>query len=78
MKSVFYERQQCLRKEGVKSISRGCNKVNCRSTYIDLIRGSLQAGVERLYILPVSFDIYGSGYKPTGVEFGLDKVQVVQ
>jgi hypothetical protein len=35
---VYYQR---LRKERVKSISRGYNKVSCQSTYINLIRGSL-------------------------------------
>jgi hypothetical protein len=58
-------------------VSRGCNKVSCQSTYINLIRGSLQAGVERLYIFPVSFNIYGGGYRPTDMESGLDKVWVV-
>jgi hypothetical protein len=48
------------------------------STYINLIRGSLQARVERIYIFPVSFGIYYSGgYEPTDVESSLDKVWVV-
>jgi hypothetical protein len=68
---VFY---QHLRKERVKSMSRGCNKASHQNTYINFIRGSLQVGVERLYILPVSFGIYGGSYKPTDVESSLHKV----
>jgi hypothetical protein len=58
-------------------MSRGCNEVSRRSTYVNLIRGSLQAGVECLYIIPVYFGIYDGGYKPIDVESGLDKIRVV-
>jgi hypothetical protein len=44
------------------------------STYIDLIKGSLEAGVKCFYILLVSFSIYGSHYELADVESGLDNV----
>jgi hypothetical protein len=58
-------------------MTRGCNKVDCRSIYINLIRSSIQAGVEHLYIFRVSLSIYDGGYKPTNMESVLDKVQIV-
>jgi hypothetical protein len=58
-------------------MTRGCDKVNCQCTYINLFQSSLQAGVERLYIILVGPDIYGGGYKLTDMKSGLDKIWVV-
>jgi hypothetical protein len=44
---------------------------------MNLIRSSLQAGVERFYIFLVSFSTYGGSYKLTNVESSLDKVRIV-
>jgi hypothetical protein len=66
-----------MHEERVKIMTRGCNKENCQSTYINLIQSSLQAGVEHLCVIPVGFGIDGGSYKPTNVESGRDKVQIV-
>jgi hypothetical protein len=42
-----------------------------------LDRGSLHAGVERLYVLLVNFGINNHCYEPPEVESGLDKFWVV-
>jgi hypothetical protein len=55
-------------------MKRGCNKVNCQYTYINLFLSSLQVGVEQLYIISIGLSIYGRGYKLTDMKFDLDKI----